>query len=285
MSVDIVPRIPGKSRSGSSSTGSSSTLSQSSATPPGPVSLLEQAEEAVGISSPASRTRTPPSSARAAVGIGIFGDQRTVPNLICALISSPWITVQVLFTQVLGFANTAGGRAGQPEQLQRSLSQPDRSGRADRPDAVQAIVIPELNEIIHTANVNVDVRNEEVLRRAAEDHGERFRLRPAGLAAVACCERRFPRISLAASPRSMPGGQPWTGSRGTLVGDARVTAPCPPEAWPSRTVLKEHLSKREQRAGCPLTKPRGLQSKRPGLRESSQAGTTKGTSVAYHGSS
>jgi hypothetical protein len=45
--------------------------------------------------------------------------------------------------------------------------------------------------------------------------------------------------------------------------------------------LKEIVSKRGQRAGCPLTNPRGFRGERRVL----DAGTTKRSPVVYHGSS
>ncbi len=62
-------------------------------------------------------------------------------------------------------------------------------------------------------------------------------------------------------------GASLAGSRGALVGSAEGAAPlCPPEAVSSRHCLKEGVSKRGQRAVCPLTNPRGLQSERCGWR-------------------
>jgi len=65
-----------------------------------------------------------------------------------------------------------------------------------------------------------------------------------------------------------------TGSRGTLVGDARGPVlffwpSCPPEAWPVRHHRKEHVSKRGHRAVCSLTNRRRLQSQRCVVKESS----------------
>ena len=73
----------------------------------------------------------------------------------------------------------------------------------------------------------------------------------------------------------MPGGKSLatdiTGVQGLAPGGGCKggTPSCPPEARLVGHFLKEHVSKRGQRVGCPLTNPRGFQSERSDVRESS----------------
>ncbi len=56
---------------------------------------------------------------------------------------------------------------------------------------------------------------------------------------------------------------PNRGPGGTSVRGAEATPSCPPEAWPSRDISKEHAwAQRGPRAGCLLTDPCGLQGER-----------------------
>ena len=61
-------------------------------------------------------------------------------------------------------------------------------------------------------------------------------------------------------------GHPGRECRGACV---VFWALCPPEAWPVKRYLKEHVSKRGHRVVFLLANPRGLQSERCDVRESS----------------
>ena len=135
----------------------------------------DQSEEAVRYLLPGLKNKDNAVIRRAAVGIGKFGDRRTVPNLIAALISSHRITVQVPSSNALGFANTPGGVAQVNPNNYNGLYPSQIEGMALTGQMPYgAIVIPEPNEIIHTANVNVDVRNEEVLLALRKITGKDF---------------------------------------------------------------------------------------------------------------
>lgn len=135
----------------------------------------EHAEEAVRYLLPALKEKNNAVVRRAAVGVGKFGDQRVVPNLIAALITSHRVKVQVPSNNALGFANTGNGIAqvnpnGYGGTMPTDIEMMARAGQFP----YGAIVIPEPNQIIHTANINVDVRNEEVLLALQKITGKDF---------------------------------------------------------------------------------------------------------------
>lgn len=136
----------------------------------------DQAEEAVRYLLPGLKHKDNAVVRRAAVGVGKFGDQRTVPNLIAALISSHRVRVQVPSANAMGFANTPNGvRQFNPNNGYGGSSPSQIEGLALTGQLPYgAVVLREPNEIIHTTTVSVDVRNEEVLVALRKITGKDF---------------------------------------------------------------------------------------------------------------
>jgi hypothetical protein len=136
----------------------------------------EHAEEAVRYLLPGLKEKDNAIIRRAAVGLQKFGDDRVVPNLIAALISTHRVKVQVPNQQALGFANNQGTGVQQIDpRLIGTVLPTEIEGMALTGQLPYgAVVLPDPNQIIRVATLNVDVRNEEVLTALQRITGKDF---------------------------------------------------------------------------------------------------------------
>ncbi len=135
----------------------------------------DQSEEAVRYLLPALKHKDNVVIRRAGIGVGKFGDERVIPNLIAALITSHRVRVQVPNKNAMGFANTGQGIVPVDPNSLNGIVPPDVAIAARTGQLPYApIILPEPNEIIHTVNISVDVRNEEVLLALQKITGKDF---------------------------------------------------------------------------------------------------------------